>query len=175
MRLFIAALTAFLVLTGCSGAQKKPDAPLAEGAKSEVKSKDFHLDFGGDDSKAFEWKWSWRADKPAAQPDSERPPFEVPPEVEATYAFPDVHAGLNVVLGSEDTRITPTLGIEIAEFKVPGLRWFNIQAQGGAQLLDVYVGKRFTSIFEITAGGWFGYDFEEKDQTWGVGFTLTKF
>lgn len=133
------------------------------------------LDFGGDDSKWIEWRWGWANDRPAAQPDSEKPPFEVPPEVVATYAFPDVHAGLNFVLGSEDFRLTPVVGIELAEFKLPLVRWFSVQAQAGYQLVDVYVGKRFTSIVEITAGVFWGYDFDDHDTTYGIGISITKF
>jgi hypothetical protein len=133
------------------------------------------LDFGGDSQKAFEWRWSWQQSKPAAQPSDEKPPFEVPPEVEATYTFPDVHAGMNYVMGGPDRRLTPTVGIEVCEFKVPALRWFNVQVQGGNQLADVYIGKRWTSVVEVTTGAWFGYDFEEHDTTWGLGATLIKF
>ena len=132
------------------------------------------LDFGGDSEKSFEWRWGWKQNKPAAQPSDEKPPFEVPPEVEATYTFPDVTAGANAAV-APDFKFTPTVGVEIAEFKVPALRWFTIQAQGGYQLMDVYVGKRWTSVVEITTGAWFGYDFDEHDTTWGFGATLIKF
>lgn len=153
MKRFFFWLYALVFLTGCSSVP---------------------LDFGGDSDKLVEIRMSWQAHKPAAQPSDEKPPFEVPPEVVATYQFPDIHAGMNYVLGTEK-RLTPTVGIEILEFKLPVVRWFNVQAQGGNQLVDIYVGKRFTSVIEITAGAWWGYDFEEHDTTWGLGATLIKF
>jgi hypothetical protein len=37
------------------------------------------------------------------------------------------------------------------------------------------MGKRLVSVFEVTAGAWVGWDFDEDDVAWGVGGTLIKF
>jgi len=72
-------------------------------------------------------------------------------------------------------RFTPTVHVELCEFKTPYLRWFSVQAGAGDQLAEVFLGKRLVSVFEITAGPWFGRDFEEDAWAWGVGGTLIKF
>jgi len=138
------------------------------------------LDFGGDDKQSFEFRFFWDRAPAIGAEDPENPGFDkdgnkIPsPEVYATYYMPDICTGLNVVVQPKG-RITPVLGVELAEFKLPYLRWFSVQVQGGAQLVDVYVGKRLTSIFEVTIGGWYGWDFEERDWSWGVGGTLLRF
>lgn len=137
------------------------------------------LDFGGVDEKPFEARFAWQKrfetskadpgkidDKGVYQPET--------PEVEAALQFPDIHAGMSVVIQPKP-RITPTVNVEIVEFKVPVLRWFSVQVGAGNQLAEIYLGKRLVSVFEITAGPWVGYDFEEHDRSWGVAATLIRF
>lgn len=135
----------------------------------------FPLDFGGDSKKSFEWRWSWTRAKPAAQPGDEKPPFDAPPEVEATYAMPDIHAGLLYSLSGGDSRLTPSLGLEIAEFKLPVVRWFVIEIVAGKDLVGFYVGKRLTSIFEISIGGGICWDLETDDWVPVIGADILKF
>jgi hypothetical protein len=137
------------------------------------------LDFGGDDKKPFEFRFGWEhgIEIPAGKPGTTNPDGTyVPetPEVAAILGFPDVHAGMNVVIQSKP-RISPTVGIEVCEFKVPCLRWVSVQVQGGTDLADIYIGKRLVSVFEITVGPWIGWDFSENEVCWGVGATLIKF
>lgn len=138
------------------------------------------LDFGGDEKVPFEFR-SFLTDGPrVGEEDPENPGFDkdgnkIPPqEVLATYQFPDIHAGLHAVMG-KGPRITPTVSVELFEVKIPYARWFSVQASAGDQLVDVYLGKRLTSIFEVTVGPFYGWDFEERDWTWGVGGTIIKF
>jgi hypothetical protein len=139
-----------------------------------------YLDFGGNDEKQFEVRFFWQNGPSIGPEDPDNPGFDKDgnkrpsPEVLATYTFPDIHAGMNGQIGPKG-RITPTMGIELVEVKVPYLRWFNLQVQGGYQLVDLYLGKRFTSIFEVTVGPWIGWDFEADATAWGVGGTLIKF
>ena len=137
------------------------------------------LDFGGSDDHPWDFRWGWEKGIETSKAD----PGEVDeegvyqpetPEVEAILGFPDVHAGLMGVIKPEG-RITPTVQVEALEFKVPYARWFSLQAGAGAQLAEVYLGKRLVSVFEITAGPWVGWDFDEHDVAWGVGGTLIKF
>ena len=137
------------------------------------------LDFGGSDEKPFEFRFAWqkRFETSKAEPgkvDAEGVYQPETPEVDAALQFPDIHAGLNAEVRPE-FKLTPTVGVEVVEFKVPYLRWFNVQVQGGNQLVDVYLGKRLISVFEVTIGPWYGYDFEEHDTCWGVGGTLIRF
>lgn len=137
------------------------------------------LDFGGDPGKQWEFRFGFEhgiettEGKPGTtNPDGTYVPET--PEVDAILSFPDVHAGLNVVIQSKP-RISPTVGIELCEFKVPYLRWFNVQVQGGTDLADIYIGKRLVSVFEITVGPWVGWDFAEDRLAFGAGGTLIKF
>ena len=137
------------------------------------------LDFGGDPGKAFEFRLGWEhgIEIPAGKPGTTNPDGTyVPetPEVAAILGFPDVHAGMNVIIQSKP-RISPTIGIEVCEFKVPYLRWFNVQVQGGTDLVDIYVGKKLLSVFEISVGLWAGWDFAEDRTAFGIGGTLIKF
>lgn len=137
------------------------------------------LDFGGDDSKAFEFRFGWehgieQSTAPPGQTDECGVYHPETPEVDALLSFPDIHAGLNVLISSKP-RITPTVGLELMEFKVPYLRWFNVQIQGGTDLVDIYVGKKLLSVYEVTVGPWYGYDFAENTRVYGIGGTLIRF
>jgi len=138
------------------------------------------LDFGGDDKKAFELRFFWDRAPAIGAEDPENKGYDkdgnkIPsPEVYATYYMPDICTGLNVVV-QPTARITPVLGIELCEFKLPYVRWFSVQLQAGSQLADLYIGKRLTSIFEVTIGGFVGRDFETNDWAWGIGGSLLKF
>jgi len=137
------------------------------------------LDFGGDPKKAWEFRFGWEKGietsqaKPGKTDDQGVYQPETP-EVDAILGFPDIHAGLMVVVQPKG-RITPTVHVEACEFKVPFLRWFSVQVGAGAQLVDAYVGKRLVSVFEVTVGPWVGWDFEEDAYAWGVGGTLIRF
>jgi len=96
------------------------------------------------------------------------------PEVQVTYALPDIHGGTAILLGST-SRITPTISIEAAEVKVPFARWWILAVGTGEDLGMVYAGKRLTSVYEISVGPFWGRDFRENESTWGVQFTLLKF
>lgn len=137
------------------------------------------LDFGGDDKKAFEFRWGWEKgiETSSAKPgkvDEHGVYKPEDPAVEAILGFPDIHAGLMGVVQPKG-RFTPTVQVEVLEFKLPWLRWFGVQVGAGDQIVDVYLGKRLVSVFEVTFGPWFGWDFEEGAKAWGVGGTLIKF
>lgn len=139
-----------------------------------------YMDFGGDPEKSWDFVPFWAGATSLGPEDPKNPGYDAdgnripPPEVAAVYALPDIHAGFDVSC-SPKARITPVVGVELAEVRVPYLRWFNAQVQVGNQLADFYVGKRFTSIIEITAGLWWGRDFEEDAWSWGIGGTLIRF
>lgn len=137
------------------------------------------LDFGGDPKKAWDFRWGWEKgiETSKAKPggvDENGVYQPETPAVDAILGFPDIHAGMMVV-AQPAGRFTPTVQVEILEFKVPYARWFSLQAGAGNQLVDLYLGKRLVSVFEITVGPWVGWDFEEDAKAWGVGGTLIKF
>lgn len=137
------------------------------------------LDFGGDDQKAFEFRWGWEKgiETSKAKPgkvDEHGVYQPETPEVEAILGFPNVHAGLAWEIQPEP-RMTPTVAIELCRAKFPYVRWFELQVGAGAQLAEVSLTKRLVSVFEITAGPWIGWDFEERRPAWGACFTIIKF
>lgn len=146
------------------------------------------LDFGGDDKIAWEFHPGWEH----GLHDSTAKPGQVDdkgvykpetPEVEAVLGMPNVHAGLTGEIYPKG-HITPTVQVEAFRFKVPELRWWEIQVGAGANMVDLYFGKRLVSVFEITAGPWVGWDFVDshkrgpntlKKLAYGIGFTIIKF
>jgi hypothetical protein len=140
------------------------------------------MDFGGKSDRAWEFRWGWnQSGVTVGEEDPDNPGFDregnlIPenPEVLATYQFPDTTAGYGILV-QPTSRTTPTLGLELAEFRTPYLRWFSVQAVVGDDLVGGYLGKRFTSIYEITGGLFYGRDQRINSETWGVAFTLLKF
>jgi hypothetical protein len=139
------------------------------------------LDFGGDDKKPFEFNWGWERGVTEAGPENPATPgFDkdgnkiVPAEVANTYTFPAVHAGVDAE-AYHHAGVTPSIGMTAFEFKVPYARWFSVQPHVGADLVDIYVGKRLTSIYEITIGPWFGRNFKDNEWCGGIGLTIIKF
>jgi len=146
------------------------------------------LDFGGIDEKPFEFRLGWdKGIQPIGQEDPNNPGYDMDgnlipsDEVKATYAFPDVSAGMAYVFSEDNARATPTLGVEMFEVKVPYLRWLKCDVGAGHNYPYVYLGKRITSVYEISAGVMFGYDLSDNDsgddEAWTVGgqITLIKF
>jgi hypothetical protein len=137
------------------------------------------LDFGGDDKKPFEFRFGWEkgVDVSIASPgktDCNGVYQPEVPEVDAALSFPDVSAGMMVEI-QPHARITPVVNVDAFDVKLPYLRWFSFQGGMGYQLAEAYVGKRIISVLELTAGGWFGYDFNEHAWAWGLGGTIIKF
>lgn len=97
------------------------------------------------------------------------------PTIATTYKIPDIGAGFIFDLSTYD--LSPSLQIELVEFDVPLPYLSNIKVDFGVayQRAYVYVGKRITSIFEISAGFYAGWNFEEKRPSWGIAGTIIRF
>lgn len=139
------------------------------------------LDFGGDPGKAFEFRFGWEHGTYQAAPGTPPGGFDKngvykpeTPEADAALTFPNLHTGVAAEI-TPRPRVTPLIGITAFEFKVPYARWFSVQAQAGDEFAEVYVGKRLVSVWEITAGPWFGRDLGEHRWALGAAMTLIKF
>lgn len=146
------------------------------------------LDFGGDDKVAWEFHPGWEhgVHESKAKPghvDENGVYQPETPEVEAILGFPNIHAGVAGEIYPKG-QITPTVQLEAFRVKVPVLRWWEVQVGAGANMVDLYLGKRLVSVFEITAGPWVGWDFAESHKrgpnaldklAWGLQFTVIKF
>lgn len=146
------------------------------------------LDFGGDDKSSWEIHAGWEhgihdsAAKPG-QVDKDGVYKPETPEAEAILGFPNIHAGVAGEIYPKG-KITPTVQVEAFRFKVPELRWWEVQVGAGANMVDLYLGKRLVSVFEITAGPWVGWDFVDSHKrgpntldklAYGLAFTIIKF
>ena len=146
------------------------------------------LDFGGDDKVAWEFHWGWEhgihdsTAKPGGVDEEGRYKPETP-EVDAILGFPNIHAGIAGEIQPK-ARMTPTVQVEAFRFKVPELRWMVVQVGAGHQMVDLYLGKRLVSVYEVSAGPWVGWDFDESHKrgpnffsklAYGAMFTLIKF
>lgn len=97
------------------------------------------------------------------------------PDIPLTYKIPDISAGFLFDANSLD--ITPCLQIELLEIDshIPYLRTIKFDAGVGYQRAYLYVGKLWTSIFEISTGGFCGWNFEDKELSFGIAATIIRF
>jgi len=98
------------------------------------------------------------------------------PTIEWTYKIPDLSAGSIFDIATLD--VTPSIQIELLEFDIPFLpylRTWKFDAGVGYQRVYLYGGPLITSIFEISVGGFVGWNFEDRKVSYGVGFTIIKF
>jgi len=98
------------------------------------------------------------------------------PTIEWTYKILDISAGFLFDANSLD--VTPSLQIEIVEFDIsplPYLRTWKFDFGVAYQRAYFYLGPRLTSIFEISVGAFCGWNWEDEELSYGVGFTVIKF
>lgn len=96
-------------------------------------------------------------------------------EIEWTYKIPDISAGFIFDIASLDA--SPSLQIEIFEFDshVPYLGILKLDAGVAYQRAYLYLGKLWTSIFEISTGIFGGWNWEDNAPSYGVAVTIIKF
>lgn len=100
------------------------------------------------------------------------------PLVASTYKFPDVSAGFIVDVGDlHEVVVAPSLQIEILEIDTHMSFLGTLKADLGVSFMRgyIYVGKLFTSILEISAGFFIGWDFEDKEPAYGIAATIIRF
>lgn len=139
------------------------------------------LDFGGVEKEPFEIRAGWdhgiheakEGTKPGATDDNGVYKSETP-AAEALLAFPNVHAGL-LVEGQPKMRLTPVVQLEAFSVKAPYVGWWELQVGAGANVAEVYFGKRLLSVWEITVGPCFLRDIDRHQWGWGGVGTMIKF
>lgn len=97
------------------------------------------------------------------------------PDIPMTYKIPDIGAGFVFDVKSLD--VTPCLQVELLEVDthIPYVRSLKLDAGVGYQRTYLYVGKLWTSVFEISTGGFVGWNWEDNELSYGVGATLIRF
>lgn len=96
--------------------------------------------------------------------------------IEWTYKIPDISAGFLFDANSID--FTPSIQVEIVEFDIPFLSLLDtwkFDLGVAYQRAYFYAGPLITSIFEISAGLFCGWNWEDEEISYGLGFTIIKF
>lgn len=139
------------------------------------------FDYDGNPKKAFEIRagWDHGIETSKAKPGGVDENGVYQPEtkgVDAILSFPSVGVGIAGEI-APDPRMTPVVTLEAFRFKtpIPYARWWVVQVGGGAQIAEVYLGKLIVPVVDITAGPWYGWDFEERRGAWGLQATIFRF
>lgn len=159
----IAALFLLLVMTGC--AQFRPSwldensfgaGDTETGMNGDITGNDFDGPLNGH----FNEDGLWVPDDP---------------KIERTYKLPDIGAGF--VFDANSLSVSPSLQVELVEFDtpIPFLETIKVDAGVAYQQTYLYVGPLLTDLFEISAGIYGGWNWEESEPAFGVGFTLLRF
>ena len=95
--------------------------------------------------------------------------------IAATYKIPDISAGF--IFDAATLDVSPSLQIELVEFDtgVPYLGTLKLDAGVAYQRAFLYVGKLWTNIFEISTGGFVGWNWEDNELSYGIGLAIIKF
>lgn len=96
-------------------------------------------------------------------------------EIPATYKIPDIGAGF--IFDANTLDVSPSLQIEILELDTAIPYVGTLKFDGGVayQRAFLYVGKLFTNIFEISAGGFVGWNWKDNELSYGIGITVIRF
>jgi hypothetical protein len=154
------ALLAALFFTGC--AQFRPgwvneNSFEVETSETDITDADFDGPLGGHFNDEGEW---------------------IPDDATIgwTYRIPDISAGF--IFDIPQLEATPSLQVEIIEFDLPFLKYlktWKLDFGVAHNRTFGYIGPRITSIFEISVGGFCGWNWKEQELSYGVGFTIIKF
>jgi hypothetical protein len=97
------------------------------------------------------------------------------PEIETTYKIPDISSGFIVDLSTFD--VSPSIQVEILELDthIPYVGTVKLDAGIAYQRTYIYIGKLWTSVFEISTGIWGGWNWEDNIPAYGVSITIIRF
>ena len=97
------------------------------------------------------------------------------PDIELTYKIPDISAGF--IFDVKTLELSPSISFELFEFDthIPYLRRLKFDAGVAYQRGFLYVGKLWTSVFEVSTGGFAGWNWRDNEPTYGVALLIIKF
>lgn len=133
-------------------------------------------DVGG---QRFRWGWDRGISKFSKKRSNINPNYDehgnyIPPKsVSRTYRIPDIHSGVGYDVKANKMRVF--LEMELLEAKITKSHTLMCGMIGGEEFVGIHLSKKLTSIFEIGAGAFVGFDFDEKECTYGVDLLLIKF
>jgi len=94
------------------------------------------------------------------------------PEIERTYSFPDVGSGY--VYDAKHNEFGPTIQIELLDKDLPYVRAMTLEVGASQNTGMIVLNKRWTSIWEVKSGLWYGWQFKDHEPAFGVSFTISK-
>lgn len=96
-------------------------------------------------------------------------------EIALTYKVPDISGG--ILFDANSLKVSPCLQIELFEFdtNIPYVRTLKVDWGVAYQRTYFYLGKLWTSVFEISTGIVAGWDLEERQPFFGVAGTIIRF
>lgn len=100
------------------------------------------------------------------------------PEIAVTYKMPDLGASFIVDFADiKDVKVMPALHVELFEIDshIPYLGVVKLDAGVSYMRTFLYVGKLWTNIFEISTGIYGGWNFENKEPSFGIAATIIRF
>jgi hypothetical protein len=158
MRLILALLV-ILSLSGCGAFRPgfvREDAAVVEGRADNTVVTGVDGPTGGHFNEDGEWV-----------PDN--------PDIPMTYKIPDIGCGF--IWDIRAMKVSPSIQLELLEIDshIPYIGTLKIDGGVAYQRTYLYIGKLWTNIFEITTGGWAGWDFENNCISYGIGFTIIRF
>jgi len=97
------------------------------------------------------------------------------PDIELTYKIPDISAGF--IFDINSLSASPSIQVELFEFdtRIPYVRRIKFDLGVAYQRGFIYAGKLWTSVFEISTGGFIGWNWEDEQLSYGFAFTIIKF
>ena len=160
MRNLILLLLSFLLSASPGCAEFRPSW-IAENSYSVSDTEITEGDFDGPRRGHFDEEGNWIPDDKT---------------IEWTYKIPDISIGYVFDVATYDA--TPSIQVELLEFDIPLLPYFatwKLDAGVAYQRAYIYFGPLITSIFEISIGGFVGWNWEDEELSYGIGFTIIKF
>lgn len=96
-------------------------------------------------------------------------------DIVLTYKIPDISAGF--IFDARTLEVSPSISIELFEFDthIPYVRRLKFDAGVAHQRTFGYVGKLWTSIFEISTGAFIGWNWKEQELSYGAALLIIKF
>lgn len=160
MRVLLALLLSFLLsATGCT--HFRPSFISEESFRAPNSTEITEEDFDGPRNGHFDEDGNWI-------PNDET--------IKLTYKIPDISSGFLFDIATLD--VTPSIQVELLEFDIPFIPYletWKLDAGVAYQRVYGYFGPLITSIFEISVGAFVGWNWEDKELSYGVGFTIIKF
>ena len=96
-------------------------------------------------------------------------------KAERTFELPPIKAGFIVDLRSPD--VMPHIAVELFEFNIGGSKWTDFSVDAGVANHRVLASLNWeiVPIAKMGPSVWVGYNFDDQEPTFGIGFSVLDF